>query len=340
MAERTHSIVRTFLETAIGLGSLGAGLAALPQLEWPIGLRLLFDAVRSFPLLILFGLGLNFVLSFVILRQGRPWFSLLLLAVTLFGTYSYGSDWRYLFQHRETILSVDAPNPIRVLVANAEFGQANAAELRRIFDQNNINLAFISEATMRFLDALDLRNKLVNKVELPGVSAEGCALYSQYPLENIRVFVTPPTWFYGVSAELVLSDKDRIRIIAVHAPAPMGDLLLSRRAEFFGLLNDEVARKSPGPTVILGDLNAAPTSSAYKGLLQRHSLRSAAAGFGYLPSWYMKPIPILKSFIDHIIIGSGLTAHDYRVLGDFGSDHFAVGAEIMRNGDGVDRSVD
>lgn len=83
----------------------------------------------------------------------------------------------------------------------------------------------------------------------------------------------------------------------------------------------DLARKLPGPRIVLGDFNATPSSRLLRSFEQRSLLRRLD---GWLPTWPARTqIPQLA--IDHIFASEEVkTVEEVRIGNNAGSDHFPL----------------
>jgi endonuclease/exonuclease/phosphatase family metal-dependent hydrolase len=105
--------------------------------------------------------------------------------------------------------------------------------------------------------------------------------------------------------------------------APIRGVQASAVASFIAL--------SPHPVILCGDLNATPTTYAYRQLTKnlKDTFRQAGSGFGTThPKFAKYHLPLR---IDHILASESFTATNWHVVESDLSDHFAVYADLMIN---------
>jgi endonuclease/exonuclease/phosphatase (EEP) superfamily protein YafD len=159
-----------------------------------------------------------------------------------------------------------------------------------------------------------------------GKWGRGLVLLSRVPLQNAARLKVSNDAEPPLVATLMVQGKP-LQLIGVHANWPFG--LRSRTSRDQQLMELAVAAQAtPRPLVVLGDLNVSPFSGHFQKLLQVGRLGSAAAGFGWQPTWpeFMPPAGIQ---IDHALVSSGVQVRDFRRGAEVGSDHLPVVVDLL-----------
>jgi endonuclease/exonuclease/phosphatase (EEP) superfamily protein YafD len=146
----------------------------------------------------------------------------------------------------------------------------------------------------------------------------GVLLLSRWPIERVA------TWKLGAHTEPALIATLTIRgrplqLIGVHAAWPLGRAIQSERNRQLEALA-ALARRSPRPLLVVGDLNITPFSPHFQALLSDTGLRSAADVAGWQPTWptFLPPAGIQ---IDHALVSAGLAVVAFQRGPGVGSDH-------------------
>ncbi|HEY8931711.1 MAG TPA: endonuclease/exonuclease/phosphatase family protein [Rariglobus sp.] len=148
----------------------------------------------------------------------------------------------------------------------------------------------------------------------------GIALYSRLPLNDARTLYLSPAEVPSLRATVTLDGNLPITLLATH-PLPPGD---AENTLLRDLQLGAIARWSSSttsPAVVIGDLNCAPWSPAFRRLLSEGVLIDT--GRGITPTWPVEPW-ILRIPLDHCLVTSTLVAKEHRVGPDIGSDHFPI----------------
>jgi endonuclease/exonuclease/phosphatase (EEP) superfamily protein YafD len=154
----------------------------------------------------------------------------------------------------------------------------------------------------------------------------GVLLLSRWPIERVA------TWKLGTHTEPALLATLTIRgrtlqLIGVHAAWPLGPDIQAERNRELGELA-ALARRTPRPLLVMGDLNITPFSPHFQALLSETGLQSAAEGEGWQPTWptFLPPAGIQ---IDHALVSSGLAVVAFQRGPAVGSDHRPILVDLL-----------
>lgn len=133
----------------------------------------------------------------------------------------------------------------------------------------------------------------------------------------------------AISAGLEIGGRE-VAVLSLHAMAPIGLARAAiRDAQFEWVARWSRAR--PGPTIILGDLNATPWSHPFGRLLREGELIDSARGFGVQPTWRTSYGPVrgvlawpVQIPIDHCLHSAGLVTMDRKTGPACGSNHYPL----------------
>jgi endonuclease/exonuclease/phosphatase (EEP) superfamily protein YafD len=159
----------------------------------------------------------------------------------------------------------------------------------------------------------------------PRESFEGLALFSRWPLHDTAIvdFGTRGAPSIVTSVE---SPAGNLAVIATH-PRPPLTPAFDRELRAHLRAVGRRAAATPGPCLVVGDLNATPWSAAFHGLMREGRLVDSARGRGIQPTWnarlWAPRIPI-----DHVLVTPDVTVIDRRLGPDVGSDHLPVEARV------------
>jgi endonuclease/exonuclease/phosphatase (EEP) superfamily protein YafD len=117
------------------------------------------------------------------------------------------------------------------------------------------------------------------------------------------------------------------RLIAVHASWPLGAAVSRERAADFAAIA-AAARAASLPVVVAGDFNVSPWSPHFEALLRAGTLRDAAAGRGWQPSWptFLPPFGIQ---IDHALVSASVQVNSFGRGRIQGSDHRPILVDLV-----------
>jgi endonuclease/exonuclease/phosphatase family metal-dependent hydrolase len=211
---------------------------------------------------------------------------------------------------------------IRVLAANVDKGQADAAAIMNLVRANAVDVLNLPELDSSMLSKLDeagLAEALPYRVVDPRPDAAGSGIASRYPLRTI--ILSPDSVLSQQAAVVDLPGRDDIEVVAIHVQAAIHGNADNWRRELANLPPPLPARVR----VLAGDFNSTLDHAAFRGVLDRGYVDAAEqTGKGLTPTWSGPPITI-----DHILVDHRCAVSVYSVLGLPGSDHDAVFADLI-----------
>jgi endonuclease/exonuclease/phosphatase (EEP) superfamily protein YafD len=225
------------------------------------------------------------------------------------------------------IARADDGVPVRLAFVNVFHGKD---EFRRVFDfvraekPDAVVFAEVDGEWRKQLTAL--KKDYPHEFATQGKWGRGLLLLSRVPLQNAARLKVSNDAEPPLVATLMVQGRP-LQLIGVHANWPFG--LRSRTSRDQQLMELAVAAQAtPRPLVVLGDLNVSPFSGHFQKLLQVGRLGSAAAGFGWQPTWpeFMPPAGIQ---IDHALVSSGVQVREFRRGAEVGSDHLPVVVDLL-----------
>ena len=232
-----------------------------------------------------------------------------------------GAGWLSASEPAPSASATSQPR-FTVASANLKVGQADLEALRRWVDGRGVDVLLLQEVNEASARAIahwtdDYPYQLVSHEEGPF----GLAVLSRHPLTDTealesseqplryRTFVSWQGWRVGISA--------------IHPMPPISPLYHERRAQ---MLEEEArwARSAASPSLVAGDLNATPWSSAVRAVVPA-GLRRATR---LQPTW-PGMLPVIP--IDHILTNDAWHVISSGVGPNIGSDHRPVIAVLSIN---------
>lgn len=201
-----------------------------------------------------------------------------------------------------------------VLANNREFGKVTA-----LVRSEDADIFAAAETTADWVAALDgLKDRYPYSFAPTDLGVFGVALYAKRPLAGTIERVGQR------GLPLLRADFGDMVVYVAHPMPPASQRLTADNREYLTRLAERVAAETL-PVVIAGDLNTTLWSGNIEPLLRLGVQWPAGSGLGY--SW-----PAARSWmavqIDHVLT-RGIKAGRYEVLGDVGSDHYPVRAELV-----------
>lgn len=250
-------------------------------------------------------------------RSSVRMLSVLLLTVSLAGlTASIGWLAPAFVSDRKPITSA----PLSVVTLNIA-GSASQAAVAAAAEEADI--VVLVEASRAWLDRMPA-DFLEQRPHVATATPEqyGSVIVSRYPIVSVERL--PAGRFPQIAAVVATPQFGNLEVVAVHLCNPLyGNGCWA--AEGAQLRNWLGQRSDGTPTVVTGDFNAVNDHSTMQALY-RDGFREAAdlTGSGFVRTWpnsrWMPPL----IGIDHLLLGSGLTATRFETFAVTGSDHLGL----------------
>jgi endonuclease/exonuclease/phosphatase (EEP) superfamily protein YafD len=219
--------------------------------------------------------------------------------------------------------TASANGVLTVVTFNAHYANEDAARLAGYVAAENPDLVGIVELGSDMAKGLEAKlTSLPHRVLFPG-TVEGIGLYSRYPLELVHrrsEADSPEAW--PALIVRVQAPRGPLTLALMHPAPPLRDLAVEHAAQLADFGRRLAA--TPGPVVVIGDLNSTPWSASYRRFRREAELEAAyptALGPASWPS--ASPVALLP--IDHVL------ARGFDVVSgargpDLGSDHYPLRA--------------
>lgn len=211
---------------------------------------------------------------------------------------------------------------VRILHANVQVSNSDSRRFVELVEQSQPDLLVIQEATPAWMASLSALDELYpHKVIEPRDDPFGIALYSRFALQSSSVVTSEPLHYPEILATVMVGET-ALQVIAAHPTNPIG----SNRAYARNLQLDAIAklaRRSPQPTIVVGDLNISMWASHYRRLIAESGLRNSREGFGVAPTWPLF-LPFAMIPIDHVLVSSDIAVVDFSTGPNIGSDHLPI----------------
>jgi endonuclease/exonuclease/phosphatase (EEP) superfamily protein YafD len=204
-----------------------------------------------------------------------------------------------------------------VASTNVSLHNQDPQALARWLAQERPDVVIVLEVSPDYAVALQSLRDYPFQQLVPQDDPFGIALLSRHPLRQVQV-IKDADAIAHIEAQVQWQNQ-LVGVIAVHPMPPLS-------AHYHGVRNAKLralasqASASKLPTVLAGDLNATPWSSAFSGLAQ-HGLRRAS---GLAPTWPAALHGLLGIPIDHVLVTAHWAVVSRQVGPDLGSDHLPV----------------
>ncbi|HVY79963.1 MAG TPA: endonuclease/exonuclease/phosphatase family protein, partial [Steroidobacteraceae bacterium] len=311
------------LAALLTLSLLGASLLATTAGRFWLG-----DLAVHFPVQYA-ALALVTFVVFLIVR--RPAWAALALAIAACNTFSAAPVLAARPPTAPSAVARGPGDPVRVRVASVNVLYTNR-QFQRVADfihrerPDAVVLVEMTDDWRRALASLD--REYPYHYATRGVGFRGVNLWSRLPMKDVGVLPIGARQEPAIQATLTTPDGRMLRLFGVHATWPMAPLSAARRNQQLERLA-RYARETKGlPLVIVGDLNVTPFSPYFRRLLAEGQVRSAADGFGWVPTWpsFLLPAGIQ---IDHALVNAAVTVKSFRPGAADGSDHRPIVVDLL-----------
>ncbi|MGH3389733.1 MAG: endonuclease/exonuclease/phosphatase family protein [Actinomadura sp.] len=217
--------------------------------------------------------------------------------------------------------------PLRVLSTNLQFSLADPAAVVDLARRTGADVLSVQELTpegVELLDRAGLGGLLPYQVLDPREGPAGSGLYARHPLRALPP--VPGTALAMPQAELILTDRVRVEVTAVHPLPPLS--AGNSRDWRHGLAVLPAADPSGPARILVGDYNATFDHARFRELLGRGYADAAdRVGKGLVPTWGVRQqAPPLT--IDHVLVDERVAVRRVEVYALPGSDHRALFAEL------------
>lgn len=210
-----------------------------------------------------------------------------------------------------------------VAAANVHVDNESPERLARWVGETKPDVLAILEISDTFAQRLGLDDAYPHRVVRPRWDPFGIALLSRHPIVQHALVdgggATP-------RIEAVIDwNGIEVTVVAFHPMPPISaaDHLLRNQ-----LLADITARYADRPTIVMGDFNATPWSSAF-GAPRRHGFTLAG---GLQATWPAPLRGVIGLPIDHVMVSRHWSVIDDAVGPDLGSDHLPILAAVSLDG--------
>lgn len=231
----------------------------------------------------------------------------------------------YYWPQRETAIP-EAVTVVSMISLNVYTANPDKAVVVDYLRNRHPDLIIVMEVDIDWALALQELNDLYpHRLVQPRADNFGIGLLSKWPLTEPRFVEFAGTELPNVVAR-VNREGHEFQIIATH---PLPPISAGNSQERNAQLRDlaDFVKESNVPSIVAGDFNASPWSSAFRDFGARSGLKDSALGYGIQGTWNAKSW-LIRIPIDQVFVPPRSLV-TRRVVGPaVGSDHFPVEATI------------
>jgi endonuclease/exonuclease/phosphatase (EEP) superfamily protein YafD len=208
---------------------------------------------------------------------------------------------------------------LRVAGANVHLGNFDPAPLADWVGRARPDILVVLEVTDAFADTLSLTDAYPHHVVRPRSDPFGIALLSRLPVKSYALID-------GIDdvprVEAVIEwQGTEITVVAFHPMPPISANDHKQRNE---VLSEMTHRLSEAPTLIIGDFNATPWSSAFAAPARNGFTRAS----GLKPTWPAAWSGMAGLPIDQVVVSRHWVVAEHAVGPNINSDHLPVAATV------------
>lgn len=209
-----------------------------------------------------------------------------------------------------------AADVLVIASANIQYRNPDTRALVEWLRTEKVDVAVVLEVAPAHVRELEAMADYPHRRVVPDDGAFGIAVLSRHPLAEIKVIEAA-----GIPRieAVVHLPRGRIRLTALHPMPPLTTEDHFARNRLLRALAAAGAA-SGEPSILAGDLNATPWSSAFAGLSDR-GLRRAT---GLAATWPAAAAGLMGIPIDHVLVTRQWRVVASRTGPDLGSDHLPV----------------
>jgi len=207
--------------------------------------------------------------------------------------------------------------PLKVISSNVYFENSDLSRLKNLATVEQADLVVILEFTAKQAEQVKTWTDYPYQILQPSRDPFGMAILSRFPLSQTEM-LTDQAGIQHISTQVEYTQP--IKLIGFHPLPPMtADLYRARDA-----ILQQLTKDHQQPTLIAGDFNASPWSSAFSGL----SAKGFARSMNLMPTWPSNFKGLMGIPIDQV-----LASPQWKLLkakrGDtIGSDHYPIIVEL------------
>jgi len=288
------------------------------------GFERMLDLAAHFQVQYLGGSLIGLVLCLVL----RRWRWAMLAAVCAAVTAWQVVPWYLPSEGGRAVGSNPSSSTLRILLANVRTSNDRYQDVVAMIDQAEPDVVVLQEVDERWLLGVKpIEADLPHIISAPRADNFGIAVFSRRPLENAHIVYLGPTELESITVEVKVGGE-RVTLVATHPVPPVTRRLTRLRNEQLDAVAGAVAA-TPGPILVVGDLNVTMWSMTYRKLIDITGLRNARRGFGILPSWSMNKPFFARIPIDHCLHSADLGIASCRLGEPIGSDHRPLIVDVV-----------
>lgn len=270
----------------------------------------------------------------LLLLDLQAWQSWVLLSGLLFCLFLQAWwIWPYSPWHTPEVFTADSSDPdntLSLMTANVLTPNRNADALIALVRECRPDILVTLESDSWWQQRLDaLESDYPYTLKCPLDNLYGMHVYSRLPLLNARIEYLVQEDVPSMHADVSLPSGRRVTAHFLHPapPSPTENATSGPRDKELVIVARQVQAQG-GPHLVAGDLNDVAWSETTRLFRKISGLLDPRVGRGMFNSFHAR-LWFCRWPLDHLFISHHFTLSRLRRLAPFGSDHFAIFAEMV-----------
>ena len=226
--------------------------------------------------------------------------------------------------------NLDSASKVKILIANVLITNRDAEKLLEIIDKHQPDLVLAMEVNHWWVEQLK-EIDYPHVIKYPLDNAYGMALYSKLPLLDREVKFFQHKDVPSFHATVELRSGQKIKFHGIHPVAPFPSEKYPDNVGLNEVALVKVAKLVAAdslPSIVAGDFNDVSWSNTTKFFEENGSLKNVRLGRGLFNTFSAHSL-LMRWPLDHFFVTEEFAAAKIVRLGDFGSDHFPMFAELV-----------
>lgn len=272
----------------------------------------------------------------------QQWLNWVLLAGLVLGLgFQAWWIWPYGPWHRPEVGQAGSPDPdntLSLITANVLMPNRNARALIALVHEYRPDILVTLESDSWWQQHLDiLESDYPYTLKCPLDNLYGMHVYSRLPLMNARTEYLVEDGVPSMYADIELPSGRRVHTHFLHPapPSPTENATSGPRDRELVIIARQV-QAADGPQLVTGDLNDVAWSETTRLFRKISGMLDPRIGRGMFNSFHAR-LWFCRWPLDHLFVSHHFTFSRMRRLPPFGSDHFAIFAEMVIEADNGQR---
>ena len=263
----------------------------------------------------------------------NPWWWLLTTAMALNVGYLLSLILPFTLLGKKQVLKAVTNLPaqsISLMIANVFEDNTNTAGCLKEISKANPDVVLLLETNHRWdTQTSQLKNTYPYCVKVPLENTYGMLLYSKLELVDTLVKYLVEKDIPSIHTKIILNNGMEVQLYAVHPTPPVpNENPRSTERDKELLLVADLAKASPIPVIVIGDLNDVAWSYTTELFLKMSGLLDPRRGRGFYNTFHAH-YPVLRFPLDHAFISADFKLKKLKRLSNFNSDHFPIFIDLQ-----------